>query len=91
MEVDRLMPGWCGSGVTMLLKSIRVGLDWVGAEWIPFWGEFRRVFTILGHFGPFLAHFGPILVREAPGEPQISMEDGRFSPPDGAGMAQQWV
>ncbi len=49
-----LMPGWCGNGPIMVLKSIGVGLDRFGAEWRRFWSEFGRFFSIWGHFGAIL-------------------------------------
>ncbi len=62
----------------MFLKSIGVGLDRFGAAWRRFWGEFWRFLPFWAMFGPF-GSFWAILGSEAPGEPQISMEEGRFN------------
>ncbi len=60
------------------LGSIGVGLDRVGVDWTRFWGEFWRGFVIFGHFWPFLAIFGAIFGTVPAGEPQISVDEGRF-------------
>ncbi len=61
----------------LFLKSIGVGLDWVGGDQRRFGGEFWQFFVIFGHF----CHFWPIfgLFWQSPaGEPQIYVEERWF-------------
>ncbi len=45
---------WCGNGPMLYLKSIEVGLEWVGGDQRRFGGEFWRFFVIFCHFWSFL-------------------------------------
>ncbi len=65
-----LRSGRCGSGRMLLLKSFGVGLDRFGVDQTRFWGEsWRILFSIFGHFWPFLpifGHFRPKCIRPKP-------------------------
>ncbi len=77
------MPGWCGNGLMLFLKSLGVGLDRFGAAWRLCCGNFGDFLSFLPTFRPFLAFFAIL----GPGGPQIGGEGNRFD----ARMVREWT